>query len=230
MRPEPLATSGYRSIVVASQSIAWAMSQLLKLCFTVEVHHPAGLFERDPERCLILASTHQSVFDPWIIMSALRYRQWRMLTPVRTLATQTFHGPLRWLKPLIRILYRVEGAVELPPKEAGGTLPEKVQGLLEALRQGDVVAIFPEGGVWKTPHPPIGEFAPGVVYLQRRSGARIVPIAVCTRAELWHRRRCIIEIGSPMCIPAQLDLAAGAQWLRERVLELYERGRGATRE
>jgi hypothetical protein len=32
----------------------------------------------------------------------------------------------------------------------------------DARRQGDVVAIFPEGGVWKKRNPPIGEFAPGV--------------------------------------------------------------------
>src|SRR5439155_8441176 len=34
----------------------------------------------------------------------------------------------------------VEGVIELSPKEEGGTLPEKVQGLLNALRGGDVVA------------------------------------------------------------------------------------------
>jgi 1-acyl-sn-glycerol-3-phosphate acyltransferase len=216
---------GYRSIVVASQSITWLIGQLLKLCFAVDVHRPPGLFER-PERCLVLASTHRSVLDPWLIMSALRYHQWRMLLPVRTLATQTFRrAPLTWFKPLIRILYRVEGVVELPPKEEGGTLPEKVQGLLDALREGDVAAIFPEGGVWKGRHPPIGEFAPGVVYLQRRSGARIVPIAVWM-SERWRpRRRYMIEIGPPVRIPEPLDLEAGASWLRERTLDLHERAR-----
>src|SRR5437773_11961513 len=35
-------------------------------------------------------------------------------------------------------------------------------GLVMSLEQGDVVAIFPEGGVWKKRDPPVGEFAPDV--------------------------------------------------------------------
>jgi 1-acyl-sn-glycerol-3-phosphate acyltransferase len=215
----------YRSIFAASQSVAWAVGQALKLRFAVEVHRPSGLFEHGPEQCLILAPTHQSSLDPWLIMSALRYRQWRALTPVRTLTSQSYEAPLKWFAPLVRTLYRLEGAVELPPKEEGGTLPEKVQGLLDALKRGDVVAIFPEGRVRKKRQPPVGEFAPGVVYLQRRSGADIVPMAVWMSKRWWPRRRYVIEIGRPVRIPESLGLEAGAAWLRERTLELYERAR-----
>jgi 1-acyl-sn-glycerol-3-phosphate acyltransferase len=214
----------YRSIVVASQSVSWLVGQLLKLRFDVESYAPSGLFEHGPERCLILTPTHQFVLDPWLIMGALPYRQWRALMPVRTLATQSVRAPLlKWFKPLIRILYRLEGAIELPPKEEGGTLPEKVQGLLDALMQGDVVAIFPEGEIWKKRCPPIGKFAPGAVYLQRRSGARIVPMAVWMSERGWPRRRYVLEIGDAVCIPESLDLETGASWLRERALKLYER-------
>jgi 1-acyl-sn-glycerol-3-phosphate acyltransferase len=217
----------YRSIVAASQSVAWAVGQVLKLRFAVEVHRPSGLFEHGPEQCLILAPTHQSSLDPWLIMSALRYHQWRALTPVRTLTSQSYGPPLSWFTPLVRGLYRLEGAVELPPKEEGGTLPEKVQGLLDALKQGDVVAIFPEGRVRNREkrRSPVGEFAPGVVYLQRRSGADIVPMAVWMSKPWWPRRRYVIEIGRPVRIPESLDLEAGAAWLRERALELYERAK-----
>jgi 1-acyl-sn-glycerol-3-phosphate acyltransferase len=217
----------YRSVVVVTQSVAWAVGQVLKLRFAVEVHRPSGLLGHGPEQCLILAPTHQSSLDPWLIMSALRYHQWRALTPVRTLTSQSYEAPLKWFAPLVRTLYRLEGAVELPPKEEGGTLPEKVQGLLDALKQGDVVAIFPEGRVRdrKKQHPPIGEFAPGVVYLQRRSGAAIVPIAVWMSDRWWPRRRYVMEMGRPVHIPESLDLEAGAAWLRKRTLELYERAR-----
>jgi 1-acyl-sn-glycerol-3-phosphate acyltransferase len=217
----------YRTIVAASQSVAWAVGQALKLRFAVEVHRPSELFEQGPEQCLILAPTHQSSLDPWLIMSALRYHQWRALTPVRTLTSQSYGPPLSWFAPLVRGLYRLEGAVELPPKEEGGTLPEKVQGLLDALKQGDVVAIFPEGRVRdrKQSDSPVGEFAPGVVYLQRRSGAEIVPMAVWMSRRWLPRRRYVLEIGRPVRIPESLDLEAGAAWLRERTLELYERAK-----
>jgi 1-acyl-sn-glycerol-3-phosphate acyltransferase len=100
-----------------------------------------------------------------------------------------------------------------------------LQDLLNALRDGDVVAMFPEGEVWEKRCPPIGEFAPGVVYLQRRSGARIVPIAVWTSRRFLPRYRYVIEVGDPVHIPEHLDLKAGAAWLREHTLELYERAR-----
>ncbi len=216
------AENGYRSFVVTSQSITWLVTQLLKLRFDVEKHRPSGLFARGRERCLILAPTHQSLLDPFLIVSAMRYRQWRTLIPLRTLATQTFDGPLRWFKPLIRILYRLEGGVELPPKEEGNTLPEKLQGILDALKEGDVVMIFPEGEIWKERFPPIGKFAPGVVYLHRKSGAQIVPMAIWMSERRWPRRRYVVEIGDPVEIPQSLDLEAGASWLRERTLELYE--------
>jgi 1-acyl-sn-glycerol-3-phosphate acyltransferase len=216
----------YRSFVVASQSITWLVGQLTKLRFAVEKHQPSGLFEHGRERCLILAPTHQSLLDPWLIVSAMRYRQWRALIPLRTLATQTFHGPLWWLKPLIRILYRLEGAIELPPKEEeGDTLPEKLQGLLDALREGDVVMIFPEGDIGKGTASSIGNFAPGVVYLQRKSGAAIVPIAIWMGERRWPRCRYVLEIGRPVRIPESLELEAGASWLRERTVELYQRAK-----
>src|SRR2546425_6492040 len=138
----------YRSIVMASQHIAWFLSQLLRVRYAIRAHRPAGLFERDAECCLILAPTHQSILDPFLLMIALPYRCWRTLIPLRTLATQTFPGPYRLFTPIIQVIYWLGGVVPLPPKNDGeGTLPEKLQGLLEALQQGDVVMIFPEGEI-----------------------------------------------------------------------------------
>jgi 1-acyl-sn-glycerol-3-phosphate acyltransferase len=201
------------------------MGKALKLRFAVEAHRPTGLFEHGKEQCLILAPTHQSLLDPWLLMSALRYRQLRALIPVRTLATQTFGAPMKWFMPLIRMLYRLEGAIELPPKEEGGSLPEKVQGLLDALKDGDVIAIFPEGGIGTQDEAPVGEFGRGAVYLQRKSAADIVPMAVWMSKRQWPRRRYVLEIGRPLQVPESLSLEDGAAWLRDRTIELYERAK-----
>ncbi len=77
-----------------------------------QVIHRTGYRRR--RRCLILAPTHRSILDPWLIMSALKRS------------------------------------------------------------------------------PPVAKFAPGIVYLQRKSGADIVPVAMWMSertAELYDRAR-----------------------------------------
>ena len=45
-------------------------------------------------------------------------------------------------------------------------------------------------------------------------------------SERWRpRRRYVVQFGQPVQIPEHLDQDAGAAWLRERVLELYERAK-----
>lgn len=218
----------YRLTVEANQYFWWVLAHVLRLRYQIHVHRPAELFAYKHEHCLILASSHKSVLDPWLIMLALRYRYFRSLVPVRTLATQTFVGRLSWLnwfKPLVKLIYRLAGVIELPPenKSEAGFHPEKIRRLLVALSHGDVVAIFPEGQIWKKKEPPIGEFASGVVYLQRRSGAPIVPIAVWMSGAGRLRRKYLVQFGEPVQCPEYLDFDSAAAWLRERVLELYRR-------
>ncbi|HEX9422918.1 MAG TPA: lysophospholipid acyltransferase family protein [Pyrinomonadaceae bacterium] len=216
----------YRSIIVASQYASWLLGQLLRVRYSISAHRPIGLFERKSEHCLILAPNHQTYLDPWLLMIALKYRRFRALVPVRPLGAQDFRGPLQWFKPLIKIIYRLEGVFELPPEENDDrSLPEKLRGLLVALKHGDVVTIFPEGEIWKQRQPPIGKFAPGVIYLHRKSGARIVPIGVWMSQRRWPRRRYVVQFARPVQVPVDLDQDAAAEWLREQVLALYEKAR-----
>ena len=124
---------------------------------------------------------------------------------------------------MIKLIYKLEGVIELPPEEHDErSLPEKLRGMLVALHEGDVAAIFPEGEVWKKREPSVGEFAPGVVYLHRKSGAPIVPVAVWMSERSWPRRRYVAQFGQPVSIPDRLDQDAGAGWLRDQVLALRE--------
>ena len=213
-------------VAIVSQRALWIVGQLLKLRYAIRAHRPAGVFQREDECCLILAPTHQTVVDPALLACALSYRRWRALIPVRILAGQHLRRSLRWSRPVMKFLHRLGGVVELPPKECKDIpMPEKVRGLIEALKQGDVVMIFPEGRIWKQREPAIGKFARGVVYVHRASGAPVVPIAVALGERAWPRRRYSVEIGQPLRIPEHLDLEAGAEWLRQRTLELQEQAR-----
>jgi len=213
----------HRSIVVVSQRALWLTGQLLRVRYSIRTWRPPGVFRREDESCLILSATHQTIFDPWLLAAALPYRRWRALIPVRTLAKQDFHGLLRWFLPAIRVLYFLGGVIELPPEEREDiTMPEKVRGLIDALKKGDIVMIFPEGRIWKRRNPAVGPFAPGVVYVHRASNAQVVPIAVWMSRRAWPRRDYFVRIGRPLRIPEDLDLDAGADWLRQRTLELYD--------
>jgi len=216
----------YRSIIVTSQYASWLFGQLLRVRYSIRAHRPAELFEYSSEHCLILAPNHKSYLDPWLLMIALNFRHFRALVPVRTLATQDPRGALQWFMPLIRIMYWLGGAIELPPEDRDDrSLPEKLRGLLVALKHGDVVMIFPEGEIWRQRELPVGKFAPGVIYVYKRLGAPIVPIAVWMSERSWLRRRYVVQFGRPVRIPDHLDQDAGAAWLREHVLALYEQAK-----
>jgi 1-acyl-sn-glycerol-3-phosphate acyltransferase len=217
-------SASYGSFIVASQYVTWLFSQLLRLRYSLRAHYPPELFERDPGHCLILAANHQTYVDLGLIIVALGYRRFRALVPIRTLGALDFRSRfLQTHRPLLRIIYWLEGVIELPPEEHDErSLPEKLRGMLVALNQGHVAAIFPEGELWRKREPPIGEFAPGVIYLHRKSGAPIMPVAVWLSERRWPRRRCVVQFGRPVIVPEDLDQDAGAAWLRKRVLELYE--------
>src|SRR2546422_464883 len=196
----------YRSIVVASQCASWLFGQLLRVRYSIRADRPAELFESSSEHCLILAPNHKSYLDPWLLMIALNFRHFRALVPVRTLATQDPRGALQWVMPLIKIMYWLGGVIELPPEDHDDrSLPEKLRGLLVALKHGDVVMIFPEGEIWRQREPPVGKFASGVIYVYRRLGAPIVPIAVWMSGRSWPRRRYVVQFGLPIRIPDDLD-------------------------
>jgi 1-acyl-sn-glycerol-3-phosphate acyltransferase len=225
-------STGYRWIVTTSQYFSWLLAQLLRLRYSIRGYCPAGFFERDPGHCLILAANHKTYIDLGLIMVALGFLRFRALIPVRTLGTQDFRSPLlQSMKPLIKIAYRLEGVVMLPPEQHDErSLPEKLRGMLVALSEGEVAAIFPEGEVWRKSEPPIGEFAPGVIYLHRKSHAPVVPIAIRLSQQGWRRRHCDIQFGRPVVIPSNLDQDAGAAWLRDRVLELYDQAQQSGKE
>ena len=52
-----------------------------------------------------------------------------------------------------------------------------------------------------------------------------MPVAVWMSERKWPRRRYAVQFGQPVQIPEHLDQDAGAVWLREHVLALYEQAK-----
>jgi 1-acyl-sn-glycerol-3-phosphate acyltransferase len=85
-----------------------------------------------------------------------------------------------------------------------------LEGMIEHLRQGDCVAVFPEGT--RTKDGRLGVFRRGGVLAARRAGVPIVPLGICGAFEAWPRSRSLpvprkvtIRFGAP--IPADGDEA-----------------------
>lgn len=210
-----------RAVMTASQRLTWVLGQALRLGFRFRVRYPRGRLRREPGEPLILALNHERVLDPWLAVSAFGWRTWLSLAPVRILGTRDWTGLYRWFAPLSRLMYRLYGVIELPPRSAGASRGEKLAGLVSALRRGQAVAIFPEGHVREPNEPPVRPFQVGVVDLHRRTGVPVVPMAI-RLGERRLRRPFVLTVGRPVTIPEQLDLPGGAEWLRRRVRELYD--------
>lgn len=225
--PSPGPNPGPGALPRLVQRASFVLGQALRLFFDLRArvpHRRIRALRRRPATPLILAANHEVILDPWLLLVACGYRTWSAMAPVHALGTQDWTGVYRRLRRLIFVLYKLYGVIRLPPRSRQLSREEKLAPVIEALRRGDVVGIFPEGHMRRPGEEPVRRFQHGVVLLHRRTGAPIVPIGL--RVEPARRRRRFMAwVGDPVMIPAELDDTDAAEWLRTRIRTLYERAR-----
>jgi 1-acyl-sn-glycerol-3-phosphate acyltransferase len=119
---------------------------------------------------VIIASNHQSYFDPVIVGSCNR----RIM---QYMARDTLFRN--------RMFGRLIRTFNAFPVKRGATDVTAIKHSLRLLREGKALLLFPEGT--RTADGRIGPAQPGVVALARRSRAPIVPVAVDGVYEAWPR-------------------------------------------
>jgi 1-acyl-sn-glycerol-3-phosphate acyltransferase len=134
----------------------------------------------------IVAANHPSDVDPILLAVALP----------RTLSFMADAVQFRrgFVGPVIERLGAFPVHVDKPD-------PGALLHALRLLRQGRVVAIFPEGDVVRRSEP--GAFLPGVALLAAYSGAPVVPAAISGAERLWcggrlHWTRIEVRFGPPV--------------------------------
>ena len=118
---------------------------------------------------IVYVSNHQSHFDPPLVSVAVFDRPCAYMARASLFAFKPFGAFIRWL-----------GAIPLARKGAD-TGP--LRNAIETLQDGRGVLIFPEGT--RTRDGSVGEFKSGFLFLARRTGAAIVPVAIEGAHEIW---------------------------------------------
>ncbi|HVT26607.1 MAG TPA: AMP-binding protein, partial [Lacipirellulaceae bacterium] len=114
----------------------------------------------------ILVPNHISWLDG-LLMFATSSRQIRMLIDAELLDTWRAHG-----------LARLMGGIPIKPSPK--STKRAIELSREALRAGELVCIFPEGGISRSGQ--LQKFKPGVLEIQRGTGAPIIPVWL---DEIW---------------------------------------------
>jgi glycerol-3-phosphate O-acyltransferase / dihydroxyacetone phosphate acyltransferase len=143
---------------------------------------------------LVVASHFNGVLDPVLVAAV-------MTRLPRFLAKATL-----WRNPLLGRLIDTAGALPVyRPKEGSTASNEEIfQACYQALRDCDIIALFPEG----TTHdePQVGEVRTGAARIAlgaRQAGAtdvRIVPVGLVYTAKASPRSRALVRVGEPIVL------------------------------
>ncbi len=166
----------------------------------------------------ILAPNHTTGLDPLLIQAGCPRRiRWLMLSSYR-----------------FRVLEFLWKRLEPIFLDRDQRDTARIREILRVLEAGELVTIFPEGGLQRE-HRELKPFQPGIGLIARRSGAPIIPVWIegtpRTRHMLWHflkPSRSMVAFGEPYIPDPSWSNEEIAADLRRRVLELAERVAGET--
>lgn len=169
---------------------AWVLRSLLRLGWHLTVEGLHRLPSRGP---FIITANHASEIDPVVLSAAMPFR-------VTYLAGRELDR-----YPLLFALIRVFNPIFV---RRGGPDVAAVKTCLDRLARGEVLVVFPEGGVVQ---PGMGSLQPGAAFLAIRAGVPVVPVGLLGLARMWPLRarfprpaRVTVRIGDPIDPPADM--------------------------
>lgn len=111
---------------------------------------------------LILVSNHVSVVDPFLLITATD-------RPIRfMIAKEEFE------RPILNRMFKAAGCI---PVDRGGRVEGAFRNTLRAIKAGELVAIFPQGGI-HCPENPRPRIKPGIIKLSQLTGCSILPVRI----------------------------------------------------
>lgn len=151
-----------------------AVNGLVKLILSTLCRIHASELEQIPDKGpLISVGNHINFLEAPIIATYLQPR------PIAALAKEE-----TWNNPIKHILFDIWGGI---PVKRGEADRNAIRLVLEALEEGKIIGIAPEGT--RSHHGGMQEGQPGVVLIALKSGAPIVPVAFYGHESFWKNLR-----------------------------------------
>ncbi|KAF0814990.1 Lysophospholipid transporter LplT [Andreprevotia sp. IGB-42] len=168
--PHVLLIAALLNLVVAAYIYTLLPEFLMRFLVWIATHtlyriKPEGLSNIPEEGGCVLICNHVSFMDALILAGAVR-------RPVR------FVMDHRIFKiPVLSFIFRTAGAIPIAPAKENAALKAKAYDrVAEYLQAGEVVCIFPEGGI--TRDGEIQPFRPGIEDIIRRTPVPVLPMAL----------------------------------------------------
>ena len=161
---------------------------------------------------VILASNHTVAIDPFLIQCACpRFVRWVMWDQFKLWVL----WPLWWMTRPIEV-------------SLDGSDGTRVRKMIKAVNRGDVLGLFPEGGLQRDRRE-LQEFEAGVAIVARRTGAPVVPVWISgtprVKLMLWHvLLPCCAEVkfGKPFVVDGEMETEAALALIREKMLAVRD--------
>jgi len=205
----------------------WPTFLLLKFFVKYEVYGQENLRGLEHE-AIILTSNHCSWFDGPIAAASLPRANLFPSTffPIRFLVKERF---FHWKYLALAAYLRLNGSIRIPGVAKKDTILKEA---IVALKSGHKIWVYPEGG-WDTKNKGrLTRGRKGVVFLHRKTGAKIVPVGIIGSHRLLHPRtlfrkeKVIVNIGQPIVSLADsgpCTLEDGARKVMSRIQDLITR-------
>lgn len=141
----------------------------------------------------LLVSDHSSLTDPVVLFATAN-------RPIRFLMAREFYE-----MPSLHWLFKLAGCI---PVRRGRSEIAPIRAMLHALSHGDIVGVFPEGGIAEHRKE---EGYPGIGYVALKSGAPVIPVSITwdrprplnLMSALFQPARTTVRYGAPLTIRAQ---------------------------
>ncbi|MBO4410841.1 MAG: 1-acyl-sn-glycerol-3-phosphate acyltransferase [Lachnospiraceae bacterium] len=181
------------------------------LFYRPKFYYPGGKKIRIKGGALAIAN-HIGLTDPIYVLMTFWYRRMKFV------AMKEFFE-----KPLSAWFFTSVGCIPIDRKNPG---METFRAVSDALKQEELVALFPEGHVVEN-EGTMQKFKSGMVLMALQGQKPIVPVYLKPRAHWWQRQR--IAVGEPIDIlalygkrPTMREIEAISELLYERTKELEQ--------